>query len=59
MECPCPVTEEEEGRFTELLESFVLDRSSIPQAIAQGVSSLKDVRRAGRSAFAGDGRGAV
>lgn len=36
-ECPVPTTPEEEADFTEMLNSLVLDRSSIPNAIAKGV----------------------
>jgi hypothetical protein len=36
-ECPPPTTPEQEEKFTDMLQSMVLDRSSIPHAIAQGV----------------------
>jgi pyruvate dehydrogenase kinase 2/3/4 len=36
-ELPVPATPEEEERFTDMLQSVVLDRSSIPIAIASGV----------------------
>ena len=41
----CPQTDEEEMEFTQLLQSFVLDRKSIPQAVSRGVNSLRDHRR--------------
>ena len=42
---PCPTTEEEEMAFTDMLRPMVLDRASIPVAIARGLASLKDHRR--------------
>jgi hypothetical protein len=42
---PCPTTEEEETAFTDMLRLMVLDRASIPVAIARGIASLKDHRR--------------
>ena len=42
---PCPQTDEEEMEFTQLLQGFVLDRKSIPQAVSRGVKSLRDHRR--------------
>jgi Mitochondrial branched-chain alpha-ketoacid dehydrogenase kinase len=36
-ECAVPTTPDEEADFTEMLNSLVLDRSSIPNAIAKGV----------------------
>ena len=42
---PMPQNDEEERAFTELLSGFVMDRTSIPMAIAAAVSSLKDKRR--------------
>jgi pyruvate dehydrogenase kinase 2/3/4 len=36
---PCPRTAAEEDAFTDMLQAFVLDRSSIPIAIARGVSA--------------------
>jgi len=44
-EFPCPQNDEEEMEFTNLLQGMVLDRVSIPHAIALGVKSLKDKRR--------------
>jgi Mitochondrial branched-chain alpha-ketoacid dehydrogenase kinase len=38
-EFPVPTTSDEEERFTELLQGMVLDRTSIPNAVAQGVST--------------------
>lgn len=37
-----PTTPEEETAFTDMLESIVLDRQSIPVAIAQGIASWLD-----------------
>lgn len=45
VEFQSPQTDEEEKEFTQLLQSFILDRKSIPQAIARGVYSLRDHRR--------------
>jgi len=42
---PIPQNSQQENHFTQMLSSFVLDRSSIPMAIAAAVSSLKDKRR--------------
>lgn len=42
---PIPQNDQDEADFTRLLSSFVLDRTSIPMAIAAAVSSLKDKRR--------------
>jgi hypothetical protein len=36
---PVPETEEQEDAFTDLLQSFVLDRTSIPLSIARGVAA--------------------
>lgn len=44
-EFPCPQNDDEEKIFTEVLQSFVLDRASIPQSISKGVKSLRDHRR--------------
>ena len=44
---PCPTNDEEELEFTNLLRTLVLDRSSIPEAIANGVFALKDHRTEG------------
>jgi len=44
---PSPTNEEEELAFTNLLHQMVLDRGSIPQAIARGVFALKDDRAEG------------
>jgi hypothetical protein len=38
-ECPPPTTPEQEEKFTDMLQNMVLDRSSIPHAIAQGVDT--------------------
>mmetsp|Transcript_36045 Transcript_36045/g.53761 ORF Transcript_36045/g.53761 Transcript_36045/m.53761 type:complete len:629 (-) Transcript_36045:297-2183(-) len=40
-----PTNQEEEREFTNMLESLVLDQTSIPLAVASGVRTLKDVRR--------------
>lgn len=42
---PVPKNDADELKFTEILSTFVSDRSSIPTAIAAGVSSLRDERR--------------
>eukprot|EP00559_Dactyliosolen_fragilissimus_P005998 CAMPEP_0184865680 /NCGR_PEP_ID=MMETSP0580-20130426/18794_1 /TAXON_ID=1118495 /ORGANISM="Dactyliosolen fragilissimus" /LENGTH=597 /DNA_ID=CAMNT_0027364973 /DNA_START=64 /DNA_END=1857 /DNA_ORIENTATION=- len=42
---PVPTTKEEEHAFTDMLRPMVLDRSSIPMAIARGVSRLKNDRK--------------
>eukprot|EP00551_Chaetoceros_affinis_P009459 CAMPEP_0203670424 /NCGR_PEP_ID=MMETSP0090-20130426/6503_1 /ASSEMBLY_ACC=CAM_ASM_001088 /TAXON_ID=426623 /ORGANISM="Chaetoceros affinis, Strain CCMP159" /LENGTH=606 /DNA_ID=CAMNT_0050535283 /DNA_START=506 /DNA_END=2326 /DNA_ORIENTATION=- len=39
---PFPSNEDEELEFTKMLHSIVLDRNSIPEAIARGVFTLKD-----------------
>ena len=44
-EFPCPQNAEEERRFTDTLRPFILERSSIPAAIAAGVSTFKDQRK--------------
>lgn len=44
-EFPCPKSAEEERRFTDTLRPFILDRTSIPAAIAAGVSTFKDQRK--------------
>lgn len=44
-EFPCPQNAEEERRFTDTLRPFILDRTSIPAAIAAGVSTFKDQRK--------------
>lgn len=45
-EMPSPKTHEEENAFTELLHSMVLDRTTIPVAIARGLAEwLNDERR--------------
>lgn len=46
-EFPCPQSNNEEKEFTILLQSFVLDRKSIPQALSRGINSLRDHRREG------------
>ncbi|KAL9191469.1 hypothetical protein ACHAXT_001175 [Thalassiosira profunda] len=47
---PVPTNAEGEREFTRLLQDLVLDRHSIPMAIARGLRSLKDERQApGRS----------
>lgn len=38
-EFPYPVTVEQEGRFTDMLQTIVLNRSSVPVSIAQGVKT--------------------
>ena len=48
-EFPCPQSNDEEKEFTILLQSFVLDRKSIPQALSRGINSLRDHRREGLS----------
>jgi len=44
---PCPTNEDEELKFTSMLRTMVLDRSSIPEAIARGLFALKDHRTEG------------
>ncbi|KAL7450604.1 hypothetical protein ACHAWC_005513 [Mediolabrus comicus] len=41
-----PTNAESEREFTGLLKGFILDRHSIPMAIARGLQSLEDERRA-------------
>ena len=43
---PVPTNAETEKEFTELLKSIIMDRHSIPMAIARGLQSLKDERKA-------------
>jgi len=43
---PMPTSAESEREFTSQLQSLVLDRHSIPMAIARGLQSLKDKRKA-------------
>ena len=43
---PMPTNAESEREFTRILKTIVLDRHSIPMAIARGLQSLKDGRRA-------------
>lgn len=43
---PVPTNTETEHEFTNTLKQFILDRHSIPMAIAQGLQSLKDDRKA-------------
>ena len=43
---PMPTNAESEREFTGLLKGFILDRHSIPMAIARGLQSLEDERRA-------------
>jgi pyruvate dehydrogenase kinase 2/3/4 len=43
-EFPVPTTPQEEDDFTEMLTSLVLDRSSIPNAIAKGVDEWLQIR---------------
>lgn len=45
-EFPMPTNAESEREFTDQLKSFILDRHSIPMAIARGLQSLEDGRRA-------------
>lgn len=45
-EFPMPTNAESEREFTAQLKSFILDRHSIPMAIARGLQSLEDGRRA-------------
>lgn len=44
---PSPTNEEEELKFTKMIRQMVLDRSSIPEAIARGLFALKDNRTEG------------
>jgi pyruvate dehydrogenase kinase 2/3/4 len=46
-ELPLPTTGEEEEEFTELLQSIVLNRTSIPMAIARGIDAWKKNHGAG------------
>eukprot|EP00522_Entomoneis_paludosa_P009424 CAMPEP_0172441984 /NCGR_PEP_ID=MMETSP1065-20121228/2469_1 /TAXON_ID=265537 /ORGANISM="Amphiprora paludosa, Strain CCMP125" /LENGTH=641 /DNA_ID=CAMNT_0013191625 /DNA_START=333 /DNA_END=2258 /DNA_ORIENTATION=+ len=39
---PCPQTYEEEEQFTDLLQSLVLDRTSIPMAVARGLAHWRE-----------------
>lgn len=43
---PCPTNAKTERDFTHALKNFILDRQSIPMAIARGLQSLKDERKA-------------
>ena len=43
---PCPTNAKSEREFTAALNQFILDRQSIPMAIARGLQSLKDERKA-------------
>ena len=43
---PCPTNAKSESEFTAALNQFILDRQSIPMAIAGGLQSLKDERKA-------------
>ncbi|EED95114.1 pyruvate dehydrogenase kinase, partial [Thalassiosira pseudonana CCMP1335] len=43
---PVPTNQESEKEFTNALKSIILDRHSIPMAIARGLQSLKDERKA-------------
>jgi len=43
---PVPTNSESEEGFTKILQNIVLDRHSIPMAIARGLQSLKDNRKA-------------
>lgn len=43
---PCPTNAKTERDFTNALNNFILDRHSIPMAIARGLQSLKDERKA-------------
>jgi len=43
---PVPKNEETEKEFTKILSGLVMDRHSIPMAIARGLQSLKDERKA-------------
>ena len=45
-EYPVPTTPEEEDGFTEMLQSMVLNRTSIPMAIARGVDAWRKTNRA-------------
>jgi pyruvate dehydrogenase kinase 2/3/4 len=42
---PYPSNEQQELAFTDMLRPMVLDRTSIPMAIARGLASLKDRRK--------------
>jgi hypothetical protein len=44
-EFPAPTTTEKEEQFTDMLQSMVLDRTSIPSTIAQGVTSWRENHR--------------
>ena len=41
-ETPVPTTPQEEDQFTEMLQSLVLDRTSIPNAISRGVQAWRE-----------------
>jgi hypothetical protein len=43
---PIPTTASQEKEFTNMLNDITLDRHSIPMAIAKGLQSLKDERKA-------------
>ena len=43
---PCPTNAKTEREFTDALKAFILDRHSIPMAIARGLQTLKDERKA-------------
>ncbi|KAL7530061.1 hypothetical protein ACHAXR_003286 [Thalassiosira sp. AJA248-18] len=43
---PVPTNTETEREFTSKLNQFILDRHSIPNAVARGIQSLKDDRKA-------------
>ncbi|KAL7476222.1 hypothetical protein ACHAW6_002098 [Cyclotella cf. meneghiniana] len=43
---PVPTNAKTEREFTNALKNFILDRHSIPMAIARGLKSLKDERKA-------------
>ena len=42
---PCPQTSAQEEAFTDILQTFVLDRTSVPVSIARGVSVWHENRR--------------
>mmetsp|Transcript_12221 Transcript_12221/g.27502 ORF Transcript_12221/g.27502 Transcript_12221/m.27502 type:complete len:591 (-) Transcript_12221:82-1854(-) len=46
MSFPCPETYEQEEAFTDLLQSLVLDRTSIPAAIARGLQQWRKENQA-------------
>ena len=43
-EFPLPTTIEQEGDFTDMLQTLVLDRTKIPESIAQGVQEWRQAR---------------